>query len=90
LSNREYFVSSRIDFSVTCIYACTPTHIHTCKTFFYAIRKFYFVIKRRQETIIAQNEGPAPLVRSHCICNKLPTRLATSMAWRPHLVTRLH
>jgi len=53
-----------IDFSVTCLYICTPTHIH--KTFFYAIRKFYFVVKRRRETIIAQNGGRYGLVRSQC------------------------
>jgi len=38
------------------MYACTHIHIH--KTFFCTIRKFYFVIKRRRETIITQNSGP--------------------------------
>jgi len=41
------------------MYACTPTHIRTHKTFFYTIRKFYFVIKRKREIIIAQNGDPA-------------------------------
>jgi len=43
------------------MYVCmyTYTHIYTYKTFLYAIRKFYFVIKRKRETIIAQNRDPA-------------------------------
>jgi len=40
------------------MYACTPTYIHTHKTFFYAIRKYYFMIKRRGETT-AHNGDPA-------------------------------
>jgi len=44
---------------MTCTYACTPTHIHKHKTFFYAIKKFYFVIKRRREVITTQNGDPA-------------------------------
>jgi len=28
------------------MYACTPTHIHTRKTFFNAIKKFYFDKKK--------------------------------------------
>jgi len=34
------------------MYAFTPTLTH--KTFFYAVRKFYFDWKRRRETIIAK------------------------------------
>jgi len=66
------------------MYACAPIHIHTNKTFFYAIRKFYFVIKRRRKIIIAQNRSITR--RSYvaiAVCNKqLTARLATSMASR--------
>jgi len=67
------------------------THIHTHQTFYCAIRKFYFVIKKRRETIIIQ-KGVTRVTRRSCIviaaCNK--RALATSLAGRPHLVARLH
>jgi len=52
----------------------------------------FILIKRRRETIIAQNGG---LARRSCVtiaaCNKqLLARLTTSMARRPHLVAHLH
>jgi len=61
-------------------------YIYTHKIFFYAIRKFYFVIRRRRETIIVQNGDPAlRAARVIAVCNKqLPMHLAISMAGRPH------
>jgi len=59
------------------------THIHTHKTFFYAISKFYFVIKRRRET---QNGN----LTLRAACNKqLPVCLAASIRRRPHLALAL-
>jgi len=89
--NNPFCKQSNWYFSVTCMYACTPTHIHTHKTFFYAVRKFYFD-KKRRKIIIAQNRDPA--LRAVCAiaaCNKqLPVRLTTTIAERPYLVARLY
>jgi len=92
LSNREYFVSSRINIFLR--HACMHVHLHTyihIKYFSMPLENF-ILIKRRRKTIIAQNRG---LARRSCVviaaCNKqLPVRLTTSMAKRPHLVARLH
>jgi len=67
-----------------CMYACISTYIHIHKTFFYAIRKFYFLIEIKRETIIARTGvyHYAPCV-AIAACNKqLPARLAISQSDR--------
>jgi len=61
---------------MTRMYACTPTHIYTHKTFFYVVRKFYFdkkkarnyhtsergsrVTRRSRVAIVAYNKQLSP------------------------------
>jgi len=72
----------------------TYTHTYTfLKHFSMSLENFILCVKRRRETIIAQNGDPALRAARAAIaaCNKqLPARLATSMIRRPHLVARLH
>jgi len=68
-------------------------YIHTHKTLFYVIKKFYFVIKRRRETIITER-GSSIMRRSYVVIaaysKQLSACLATTIAERPYLVARLH
>jgi len=77
---------SRIDILLgVCMY--TYIHTYTHKTFFYAIRKFYFD-KKKASNNITQNGGiTCCSYVAIAACNKqLPARLATLMAGRLHLV----
>jgi len=69
-----------------CMHECTHIyiHIHTHKTFFCAIRKFYFVNKEKARNYHSSERGSS-VTRRSCIaiatCNKqLPARQATSLA----------